>query len=44
MYQEQIKMFPFIINKVDNFSFIELNTVKDIEKIEIEINIKDYDS
>ena len=37
-------MFPFIINKVDNFSFIELNTVKDIEKIEIEINIKDYDS
>ena len=43
MYQEQIKILPFIINNVDNFSFIELNTVKDIEKNEIEINIKDCD-
>ena len=40
----QIKKHPFIVNKVDNFNFIELNKIKVIDKNKIEINFKNDDN
>ena len=40
MNWEQIKKHPFIVNNVDNFHFIELNKVKDIDSNQFEMNSK----
>ena len=41
---DQIKKHPFLVNKVDNFHFIELNKVEGIDKNKVEINSKNTDN
>ena len=40
----QIKTHPFLINKVDNFNFIELKSIKNIDNNVIEMNSKNCDN
>ena len=44
MNWEQIKKHPFIVNNVDNFHFIELKKVKDIDSNQFEMNSKNSDN
>ena len=40
----QIKTHPFLVDKVDNFHFIELKSIKNIDNNTIEMNSKDCDN
>ena len=40
----QIKTHPFLINKVENFNYIELNKIADIDESKIEKNSKNCDN
>ena len=41
---EQIKSHPFLTKNIENFTFIKLDTLKDNNKKEIEMNSKDCDN
>ena len=41
---EQIKSHPFLTKNIESFTFIKLNTLKESDKKEIELNSKDADN